>query len=80
MGSTHLDRDRNVFVLGIARNFERETIEMDKGWSRVWVVMKVLALCFALVLHLWGMYKLGAVDVCYCRIRTLGLCIYITVL
>jgi hypothetical protein len=51
MGLTHLDRDRVVFVLVIARIFGRETIEMDKGWSRVWTVVKVLSLCFVLILR-----------------------------
>jgi hypothetical protein len=54
MGLTHLDRDRVVFVLGTARIFLRETIEMDKGWSRVWVIVKVLSFCFVLVLRVWG--------------------------
>jgi hypothetical protein len=57
---THLDRDRVVFVLGTARNFVRKSMEMDKGWNRVWVMVKVLPLCFVLVLRVWGVYRLGS--------------------
>jgi hypothetical protein len=60
MGLTHSDRDRVVFVLGTARSFVRESMEMDKGWSRVQVVTKVLPLCFVLILLVWSVYRLGS--------------------